>query len=87
MDTIIHLFFSKQKKAFLNPGSFGCNLQPIASYAIGNIDKKKIEISLEKVVYDNSFFFESYETLKVPDREFIINIFHGDQNRKDGKGL
>ncbi|WP_312099496.1 metallophosphoesterase family protein [Niallia sp.] len=80
-------FFQSKKTAFLNPGSLGCNLQPIASYAIANIDKEKIEISLEKVAYDNSFFLESYETLKVPDREFIINIFHGDQNRKDGRGV
>lgn len=81
----VHFFQCKQT-TFLNPGSLGCNPQPIASYGIASIDKEKIKISLEKVAYDNSFFLESYETLKVPDRDLIIRIFHGNQNSKDRRG-
>ncbi|WP_400245258.1 NUDIX domain-containing protein [Niallia sp. JL1B1071] len=79
-------FFQSKETTFLNPGSLGCNPQPIASYGIASKDKEKIKISLEKVAYDNSFFLESYETLKVPDRDLIIKIFHGNQNSKDRRG-
>lgn len=72
-------FFESERNIFLNPGSLGCNVKPSAPYSIVNIEKGKIEIILEEVAYDNSDFLASYERLLVPDRDFIIKVFHGNQ--------
>ena len=72
-------FFENEKTIYLNPGSLGCSHQPTAPYSIVNIEKDKIEVSVEEVAYDNSLFLASYELLQVPDRDFIIKAFHGNQ--------
>jgi len=72
-------YFKGEKTIFLNPGSLGCNNKPIARYAIVSVEHNHIEISLEEVVYDNSSFLLSYGQLQVPDRDFILQTFHGGQ--------
>lgn len=72
-------FFEGKDTIFLNPGSLGCNSKPTASYSVVDIEKGKIKISLEEAPYDNSKFLESYELLQVPQRDFLIKVFHGNQ--------
>lgn len=72
-------YFKGNKVVYLNPGSLGCNHKPIAPYAIVNFSDNKLEIELKETAYDNSAFLRSYHQLQVPDREFILKIFHGNQ--------
>lgn len=74
----IHYYFG-EKSIYLNPGSLGCNDKPIAPYALIDITKGGLVINLEKIRYDNSSFLESYHKLQVPEREFILKVFHGNQ--------
>lgn len=75
-------FFEGNKTIFLNPGSLGCNSKPTAPYSVVNIEKDNITVSLEEVFYDNTKFLESYELLQVPERDFLIKVFHGNQLKK-----
>lgn len=72
-------FFEGKDTIFLNPGSLGCNSKPTAPYSIVDIEKDKIIVSIEEISYDNKKFLESYELLQVPERDFIIKAFHGNQ--------
>ncbi|MEH7246070.1 metallophosphoesterase family protein [Neobacillus niacini] len=72
-------YFKGNKAIYLNPSSLGCNHKPIARYAIVSVSKEKIEINLEETIYDNSSFLESYHKLQVPERDFILKVFHGNQ--------
>jgi putative phosphoesterase len=77
------IHYSKgDKTTYLNPSSLGCNNKPKAPYAIVNVKSNNIDISLEETPYDNSKFLLSYEQFQVPDRDFILKVFHGDQLRK-----
>ncbi|WP_236712597.1 metallophosphoesterase family protein [Peribacillus muralis] len=71
--------FKNDRTIFLNPGSLGCTVEPMAPYAIVTIEKTGIQIDLEKVSYDNSSFLLSYKSMQVPERDFIIQAFHGGQ--------
>lgn len=73
-------FFEGNDTIFLNPGSLGCSSTPTAPYSIVEIENDKITINLEEVSYDNTKFLESYELLQVPERDFLIKIFHGNQS-------
>lgn len=70
-------YFKGNKAVYLNPGSLGCNHKPIAPYAIIAVSNNKFEINLKQTVYDNSTFLKSYHKLQVPDRDFILKVFHG----------
>ena len=72
-------FFESNDTIFLNPGSLGCNSDPSAPFAIIEMEAGKTIVNLEKASYDNIKFLKSYELLQVPEREFIINVFHGNQ--------
>ena len=72
-------FFKHNHRIFLNPGSLGCNSKPSAPYSIIEISTDKIVVSLEEVSYDNKKFLESYAILQVPERDFLLKVFHGDQ--------
>lgn len=75
-------FFENSQTIYLNPGALGCSNKPAAPYAIVNVEENGIKVTLEEVIYDNEEFLLSYEKLKVPEREFILKVFHGDQRRK-----
>lgn len=75
-------FFESETTIYLNPSSLGCNSKPIAPYAVLDVSQVKIKVSFEKVSYDNTNFLSSYEHLQVPNREFIIKAFHGNQRVK-----
>ncbi|MGI2328276.1 metallophosphoesterase family protein [Planococcus sp. YIM B11945] len=71
-------FFKNEETVFLNPGALGCTHKPLAPYAIVSVEEE-IKVELKEAAYDNKEFLQSYEKLKVPEREFILTVFHGDQ--------
>ncbi|ACT01336.1 metallophosphoesterase family protein [Paenibacillus sp. JDR-2] len=75
-------YFRSERQAFVNPGSLGCNNKSTARYAIVTVCEQGFEVQLQEAEYDNSAFLASYEKLDVPDREFILRVFHGDQLRE-----
>lgn len=75
-------FFTNQETVYLNPGSLGCNSTPSAPYGIVSVEGGRVNVSLASAAYDNREFLRSYEKLKVPEREFILNVFHGNQLAK-----
>jgi putative phosphoesterase len=70
-------YYKGEKTLYVNPGALGCCLEPEAPYAIVDIDTNNIKVFLKRAKYDKKEFLSSYEKLKVPDREFILKIFHG----------
>lgn len=66
-------------KWYLNPGSLGCYDKPLARYGLVEFTKDQLQVTLKETPYDNQRFLKSYIELEVPDREFILNIFHGGQ--------
>lgn len=72
-------YFKGENQIFLNPGSLGCSSKPSAPYAIVSIQDGKVEVTFNEAQYDNKAFLESYHRLKVPEREFILKVFHGNQ--------
>ena len=75
-------FFENDNTIFFNPGSLGCNTKPTAPYSIVDITEAGVDITMEEAAYDNNQFLASYELLKVPDRDFILKAFHGNQLNK-----
>lgn len=74
-------YFADPNRTFLNPGSLGCYDKPAARFALVQIAEGQARIDLKEVYYDNTEFLRSYSKLKVPDSDFILKIFHGDQLR------
>ncbi|WP_033541001.1 metallophosphoesterase family protein [Planococcus sp. CAU13] len=72
-------FFHNDRTIYLNPGALGCNHKPEAPYAIVEAKAEGFEVEIKQAVYDNKAFLEAYETLQVPERDFILRIFHGGQ--------
>ncbi|MFC6233222.1 metallophosphoesterase family protein [Paenibacillus allorhizosphaerae] len=74
-------YFNHQSRTYLNPGSLGCNNKPTARFALVDVAGVQSRTELNDVNYDNTDFLKSYSKLNVPDREFILKVFHGDQLR------
>lgn len=77
-------YFKNDRTLFVNPGSLGCTDEPAALFAIVEVNSKGFDVLFKKAAYDNSRFLLSYEKLKVPDRDFILKAFHGNQKVKPG---
>lgn len=75
-------YFKNDRALFVNPGSLGCTDEPAALFAIVEVNTEGMEVHLKKAAYDNTRFLLSYEKLKVPDRDFILKTFHGNQGGK-----
>lgn len=75
---IVHSFVSNQR-TFFNPGSLGCYHLPTARYGIVTVTDEEVSVQALEVPYDNKRFLQSYNELEVPEREFILKIFHGGQ--------
>ncbi|MDE4085351.1 metallophosphoesterase family protein [Planococcus maritimus] len=71
--------FSSAQRTYLNPGSLGCYDKPSARYAIIELTAKEINVALKQAPYDNQDFLLGYEQLNVPEKEFILKVFHGNQ--------
>ncbi|MDQ1913731.1 metallophosphoesterase family protein [Paenibacillus sp. GD4] len=75
---IVHDFVAS-KRAYFNPGALGCYDKPLARYGIVTLTENAFNEELIEVPYDNTEFLQSYHQLLVPEREFILKIFHGGQ--------
>lgn len=71
--------FEGENNYFLNPGSLGCNSRSVAPYAVVDIQRGTIEVSLEEACYDKTSFLNSFDLLQVPGRDFLLKVFHGKQ--------
>ncbi len=79
---VIHHFKTK-KRLYLNPSSLGCDYKPIATYTILTIGEcGEINVTFKEVHYDNKEFLLGYSRLNVPDSNYILKIFHGNQHLK-----
>lgn len=77
---VIHHYKTK-KRLYLNPCSLGCYPKPLASYAIMSIGENgEIGVTFKEVPYDNKEFLLGYNRLNVPDSEYILKMFHGNQH-------
>jgi len=75
---ISHHFFSS-KRTYFNPGALGCYDKPLARYGLITLTENAIKEAIIEVPYDNKEFLQSYHRLMVPEREFILKVFHGGQ--------
>ena len=66
-------------RLYVNPRSLGCCHRPVARYAILTLEAGQARVELGEAPYDNRAFLASYDTLQVPERDFIRCIFHGVQ--------
>ncbi|MDN3450365.1 metallophosphoesterase family protein [Planococcus sp. APC 3906] len=72
-------YFTSDKRTYLNPGSLGCFDRPVARYATVLITSEEITVQLKKATYKNQDFLSGYELLEVPEKDFILKVFHGNQ--------
>lgn len=77
--------FSSAERSYVNPGSLGCCDKPLARYAVISLTPDEINIELKQAAYDNEDFLKGYELLAVPEKEFILNVFHGNQLANGGE--
>ncbi len=70
-------YFKDERTIYLNPGSLGCSKNDSAPYAIIDMTTEHLRIHLKEAAYDKASFLASYNRLQVPDREFILEAFHG----------
>lgn len=73
-------FFRNDRTIYLNPGALGCNHKPEAPYAIIEAKDEGFAVEIKQATYDNGVFLEAYDKLQVPERDFILRIFHGGQS-------
>lgn len=79
---VVH-HFKTPKRLYINPSSLGCNFQPTAPLMIVTIGENgEISPNFLEVPYDNKNFLQGYRTLNVPDSDYILKIFHGNQHLK-----
>ncbi|WHY88497.1 metallophosphoesterase family protein [Neobacillus novalis] len=77
---VIHHFKTK-KRLYLNPCSLGCYPKPLASYTILTIGERgEIGVTFKEAPYDNKEFLLGYNRQNVPDSEYILKMFHGNQH-------
>jgi putative phosphoesterase len=79
---VIH-HFKTNDRLYLNPSSLGCCHKPFAPYAMITVGGEgEMSVNFNEVPYDNKEFLLGYKRLDVPDSDFILNIFHGNQHLK-----
>jgi putative phosphoesterase len=77
---VIHHFKSNER-LYLNPSSLGCNYHPLATYAVLTIGEKgEVSVAFREVFYDNKEFLLGFKRLNVPDGDYILKGFFGDQH-------
>jgi putative phosphoesterase len=70
-------WFQTNRRTYVNPGALGCNERSVARYGLIQITGGVPVVHLREVEYDRKAFLQSYIDLDVPDREFIVKVFHG----------
>ncbi len=62
---------------YVNPGSLGASFRsPQADYAIIKVHNDKVQVSLESLVIDDSKLRSDYISRRVPDAEYLMNLFN-----------
>jgi predicted phosphodiesterase len=72
-------FFRSERRYYVNPGALGCHDRPEARYAVLTCATDGVRVAMHDIPYDNRAFLASYERLGVPAGEFILQLFHGNQ--------
>ena len=70
-------YFQTQNRVYLNPGALGCGTRPVARYALLTFRDSGIDVQRREIAYDREHFLRTYSKRNVPDREFILQRFHG----------
>jgi predicted phosphodiesterase len=65
------------KSRYVNPGSLGCSVHPVARYTIIQSQNGVCEIDHRAVDYDDQELFEAFESRRVPGRSTIYRGFFG----------
>lgn len=73
-------YFRRNGRTYFNPGALGCNDKPLARYGIVTFGDGDAVVEVKEAEYDNRAFLRSYYKLDVPDKDFIIKVFHGNQS-------
>jgi len=79
---ILH-YFRTEQRVYMNPGALGCNDLAIARYGIVDFQKERLDVRFTAVPYGNRQYLQAYEHLNVPDKDFILKAFHGNQLEKE----
>lgn len=72
-------YFRSKNRIYVNPGSIGCYDKPIARYAVILVTTEDIQVEFKNAPYDNRGFLRGYEMQAVPEKDFILSVFHGSQ--------
>lgn len=70
-------YFHTATNWWVNPGSLGCHVKAEARYALVHILDEGLIVNLHAVPYERENWLKQYEKLKVPDRDYILKVFHG----------
>lgn len=70
-------FFERPGRVYLNPGALGCGPGPVARYAVITLGAVGIRVERREVAYDREPFLRSYHERDVPDRDYLLERFHG----------
>lgn len=79
---ILH-YFRTARRVYMNPGALGCNEFAVARYGIAEFHKDRLDVKFTAVTYDNRQYLQAYERLNVPNKDFILKAFHGNQLDKE----
>lgn len=64
---------------YVNPGALGCSPEPLARYALLDVDQKgSCRLAFRAVPYDPAPLFAAFQEREVPEREFITATFFGE---------
>ena len=63
---------------YVNPGALGCSPEPLARYALLDINREgACQLAFRAVPYDPGPLFAAFEEREVPERAFIMATFFG----------
>lgn len=63
---------------YINPGALGCSPEPLARYALLDVDREgAYRLAFRAVPYDTGPLFNAFEEREVPERAFIMATFFG----------
>ncbi|WP_298789018.1 metallophosphoesterase [uncultured Marinococcus sp.] len=79
--------FRDRDTVYINPGSLGCQPSSFAPYTILTIEQEHLSIDRQEAVYDKTSWMASYETYQVPERDFLLSAFHGQEKAVLRRGI
>ncbi len=64
---------------YVNPGSLGCSRKAVACYVLLACEAGNFELEILAVPYDDASLFDAYARRRVPERDFLCRVFHGNR--------